>query len=239
MVDLETPEPEVIHRDSELLVVHKPPGIPTTSPDADAPSLIRWVSSRFPSLGLHATSRLDSQVSGLVTFTLTREANHRLLEARRTGTYERVYLGVTAAQVAVDAGDWRWPISIDPSNPKLRKAGAGRGERAATTQYHVAARTEHAALLHLMPATGRTHQLRVHAARAGAPLFGDHAYGGLRRLSLENGTVVTARRVMLHCAKVRFPSPSSPGTLTFEAPARPDMVHVWEALGGSAPQLQP
>lgn len=239
MLEAESAEPEIIHQDEHLLVVHKPPGLPTTAPGAGDRSLVRWLAQRFVDLRPHATSRLDSQVSGLVTFALTAKANRTLLDARRAGAYQRVYLGVTIADVLVESGDWGWPISIDPSNSKLRVAREGRGERSALTRYRVAARSPGATLLRLMPITGRTHQIRVHATRAGSPLFGDHAYGGKRRAVMPNGTVVTARRVMLHCARLSFPSPSGGAQLQFDAPARRDMQTIWNALGGTASDLQP
>ncbi len=192
--------PEIVHRDSDLLIVHKPAGLPTTAPSGDERCLVRWVEQRFPELRAHPTSRLDSQVSGLVTFALNKAANQRLLEARRAGRYERLYLGITLHSLEDDAGDWCWPISIDPRNAKLRIAGPGRGERDARTRFRAHSRAPHGTLLHLTPQTGRTHQLRVHCAEAGAPLFGDHPYGGERRLSLPDGKVVSARRVMLHCS---------------------------------------
>jgi hypothetical protein len=82
----------------------------------------------------------------------------------------------------------------------------------------------------------------VHAAEAGAPLFGDHLYRGERRKVLPGGSVVTARRVMLHCARVSFPSLAGgalPGGALAEAPTRPDMNQVWQALGGAGSDLQP
>jgi 23S rRNA-/tRNA-specific pseudouridylate synthase len=235
----EAGEPEIIHHDADLLVLHKPPGLPTTAPTTNEPSLVRWVSERFPELRAHATSRLDSPVSGLVTFALNREANQHLLDARESGTYERIYLGIAIRDLAEDAGRWDWPISIDPRDPKRRRAGAGRGERQAVTRYEVVARRSAATLLRLMPETGRTHQLRVHAAEAGAPLLGDLPYGGERRVVLRDGAVVTARRVMLHCARVSFPSPSGPERIVLDAAARPDMQRIWQALGGAASDLQP
>jgi 23S rRNA-/tRNA-specific pseudouridylate synthase len=241
--DADESGPEIIHHDERLLIVHKPPGMPTTAPTSTDPCLVRWVRDRFPDLQPHATSRLDSQVSGLVTFTLDGAINRHLLGARRTGTYERVYIGITIRSLSVDQGEWRWPISIDPRNPKRRLAGAGRGEREALTRYEVAARTPSATLVRLRPETGRTHQLRVHAAEAGAPLFGDSMYQGERRTVLPDGSVVTARRVMLHCGRVSFPALSgercSDGErIQFEAPTRPDMNRVWRALGGAPTDLQ-
>ena len=235
--DAQDAEPEIIHHDEQLLVIHKPPGLPTTAPDPAEPCLAHWVRDRFPGLRAHATSRLDSPVSGLVTFALTRDANRNLLEARRAGTYERVYLGITIRELSIDRGEWSWPISIDSRNPKRRVAGPGRGTRDALTRYEVVTRTPSATLLRLRPLTGRTHQLRVHAAEAGAPLFGDHLYEGERRKVLPEGSVVTARRVMLHCAEVSFPSRTG-GRMQLVAPARPDMDRVWHALGGTAADLQ-
>jgi 23S rRNA-/tRNA-specific pseudouridylate synthase len=236
--DLSAPEPEILHHDQHLLIIDKPPGLPTTAPRAADPSLARWVHGRFPELRPHPTSRLDAQVSGLVTFALSRAANRRLLEARQAGAYERVYLGITLGEPEVSGGEWTWPISLDPRNPMLRIAGPGRAQREARTRYEVAARIPYGTLLRLMPRTGRTHQLRAHAARAGLPLFGDHAYKGPRRQTLSDGTVVTARRVMLHCARVSFPWPPG-GPRRFEAPVRPDMKQAWLALGGAASSLDP
>lgn len=243
MPEAEGAGPEIVHHDEHLLVVHKPPGLPTTAPTSSEPCLLRWVRDRFPELQPHATSRLDSQVSGLVTFALTREANQHLLDARRAGTYERVYLGITVCDLPHLEGEWTWPISIDPAKPKRRVAGPGRGERAALTRYERVARTGHGTLLRLRPETGRTHQLRVHAAKAGAPLFGDHVYGGERRHVLPDGAVIAARRVMLHCARVSFPSPSGwksgQERLWLAAPIPADMSGTWLALGGEPSGLQP
>jgi 23S rRNA pseudouridine1911/1915/1917 synthase len=235
LVSVTVSAPEIIHRDADLLIVHKPSGLPTTAPSPDDACLVRWVEEQFPGLHAHPTSRLDSPVSGLVTFALNKAANQRLLDARRSGTYERLYLGVTLHELEAPNGLWTWPISIDPRNAKLRIAGEGKGERDASTRYEVGAHAPHASLLRLEPRSGRTHQLRVHAAKAGAPLFGDHAYGGERRLTLSDGSVVSARRAMLHCARVGFPWKSS--FIRFEAQAPPDMERIWSALGGQRSSL--
>lgn len=226
------PQPEVVHRDEHLLVIDKPPGLPTTAPRRADPSLTRWVEERFSGLSAHATSRLDAPVSGLVTFALNRTANRRLLEARRAGAYERIYLGIALDEPVPPEGEWAWPISLDPRQPSLRVAGPGRGQRDARTRYEIRKRLSTGTLLRLMPHTGRTHQLRVHASRAGAPLFGDHAYQGARRCTLPDGSVVTARRVMLHCARVSFPWAPG-GRRQFDAAGPPDMKRVWLALGGA------
>lgn len=174
-------------------------------------------------------------MSGLVTFALHKRANRRLIEARRSGAYTRRYLGISLRAPEPDTGRWEWPISIDPRSHKRRVAGSGRGERAASTDYAVIARTPASVLLALSPRTGRTHQLRVHAAEAGAPLFGDPTYGGERRFVTEGGRVITARRVMLHCAEVRFPWGADDAR--FRAPVPSDIEEAWTALGGLSLEL--
>jgi 23S rRNA pseudouridine955/2504/2580 synthase/23S rRNA pseudouridine1911/1915/1917 synthase len=98
-----------------------------------------------------------------------------------------------------------------------------------------------AALLLLSPLTGRTHQLRVHAARAGVPLLGDRHYGGPVKVTLPDGRVVRAGRVMLHCARVRLPKiapTAEPERLTLDAPIPADFRAVWLALGGELASLE-
>jgi 23S rRNA-/tRNA-specific pseudouridylate synthase len=101
-------------------------------------------------------------------------------------------------------------------------AGQGEQEKAARSRFLVAERMPLGALLHLFPETGRTHQLRVHALAAGAPLFGDKVYGGPTRATAPDGRVVTARRTMLHCAALRLPNVASGSgeiELTLDPPA--------------------
>ena len=239
MDDPSTSEPTVVHQDEHLLIVHKPPGLPTTSPTPSKVSLSAWVATNLPhGTRAHATSRLDSPVSGLVTFALTKVANTHLLRARAAGAYARVYLGITASPVAFASAEWTWPISIDPANAKRRLATPGKGERDACTRCELLSEAPSGSLLRLTPETGRTHQLRVHASEAKVPLFGDHMYGGPRRVTLTDGRVVTARRAMLHCLSVSFPRVDDDGApLTFRATVDADFADAWRELGGSEEHL--
>ncbi len=228
-----TPDVRVVHRDEQLLVLHKPPGLPTTSPDgrnclvAEA----RRLDPRAPRL--HPSSRLDAEVSGLVTFARTRRATRALLDARASGRYGRLYVGIASATPGPAEGRWEGAIGIDPQDRRRRVvAAAGRPAR---TEYRAAEQApDGACLLELRPHTGRTHQLRVHAAQAGVPLLGDVVYGGPRRVVRPDGRVVTARRVMLHCAALSLPDVArGRGTLELRAELPDDMRAVWTALSGA------
>ena len=232
---------EVVHRDAHLLVVTKPSGLATTAPRRED-CLTRRLEGELGER-LHPTSRLDAEVTGLVTFAITKEAIVALREARAEGRYGRGYLAIAGEAPSPPTGRWTWSIAIDPRDERRRVAldDGERGERVqrAESSYHVRERVPRAAALWLTPRTGRTHQLRVHAARAGCPLLGDVGYGGDKRVVLDDGSVVTARRTMLHCAWLSLPRIGGDGTLDLEAPAPPDMVALWAALGGEGAALGP
>ncbi|GAB4199261.1 MAG: hypothetical protein OHK0013_09240 [Sandaracinaceae bacterium] len=230
----------MIFRDADYLVVDKPTGIPTTSPDGGdcLAARVRALDPRAERC--HPSSRLDAEVSGVVVFARTARGIDALLEARRRGRYSRRYLALASAPpVLAELADeedatWRWSIAIDPRDPRKRRAlepgEHGVREQDAVTRARLLARAPLAVSLLLRPITGRTHQLRVHAARAGLPLLGDVAYGGARRLVCADGAVLACPRVALHCAVVVVPSPD--GALhAFRAPFPEDLAAVARALG--------
>lgn len=225
----------VLFRDAELFVVDKPAGIATTSPDGKRCLAELAVHMNRGAPRVHPTSRLDRDVTGVVIFARTDRAIEALMAARAEGTYRRKYLALLGGALEADAGRWEWPIAIDPSDRKHRVAlDAGqKGERLqeARSRFEVVARASLATRAWLFPETGRTHQLRVHAARAGHPIVGDVAYDGAKRLVLPDGRVVTAHRPMLHCHEVVVPHPVTGETLTITAPVPEDLEKVWSALG--------
>lgn len=230
------PELRVVHRDESFLVVAKPSGIPTTSPNDETTlvSLVQALDPRAPRL--HPSSRLDAEVTGVVIFARTAAATEHLLAARKAGAYERVYFGLAARAPEPDAGEWRGAIAHDPRDARKRRvATQAEGDaQPARTLYRTALQLEHAVLLELRPQTGRTHQLRVHAAHAGVPLLGDRHYGGSQRITLSDGRVLALRRTMLHCRRVTVPAIAGNGVLVFADDPPPDMQALWTNLGGDS-----
>ena len=229
----------IVHRDRHLLVLYKPSGIPTTAPD-NGPSLVQEAERLDPDASrLHPSSRLDAEVSGLVTFARTKRATHALIEARREGAYGRRYLGIALCrpEAAETEGIWGASIGIDPADQRRRLANSGRARKEAETYFRFRSPVESGHLIDLWPMTGRTHQLRVHAAHAGAPLFGDIHYGGERRLTQPNGRVVTASRTMLHCVALNLRH-SVFGELKLCSPPSADFRRCWERLGGESSELE-
>jgi 23S rRNA pseudouridine1911/1915/1917 synthase len=233
-------EPVRVYADSDLLVLYKPAGLPTTSPDGEN-CLASWARAHDPAAPhMHASSRLDAEVTGLVTFARSARAIAALNAARKQGRYLRFYLALVAHAPQPEQGDWRWDIAKDPRNARRRTAlpqGSGRGVLA-HSRYQVLRALPNVTLLGLHPQTGRTHQLRVHATQAGSPLLGDKHYGGLSQVVLSDGRVLRAPRVMLHCARVTLPAIGTAEPLTLTAAVAPDMCLLFEQLGGVAELLQ-
>lgn len=230
----------VVAKDEHLFVVDKPPGLPTTSPDG-GDCLAARVRALDPfAEKCHPSSRLDADVSGIVIFARTSRAIQALLAAREQRRYARRYVALCQAPASgsalaeQDDATFRWSIAIDPRDPRRRLAlepsAGGERAQAAETRAHVLARSTAALSLRLEPVSGRTHQLRVHASRAGVPLLGDAAYGGARRLVSADGSVVSCPRVSLHCAVVVVPGPRG-DLLAFRAELPADLATLASAIG--------
>jgi 23S rRNA pseudouridine1911/1915/1917 synthase len=222
----------VLVAEDGVVAVDKPAGMPTI-PDqgGSAHTLLALLARTLgcPIGELHPTSRLDREVSGVVLFARSREAAERLKQARARGDYFRRYVAIACRAPDPPRGLWNAPIGRD-KDPR-RRAAFGLNAAPAASAYEVVATTEGRALLALEPVTGRTHQLRVHAAHAHAALLGDRAYGGEPRVVLSSGRVEGLRRIALHAGLVIVPRPSG-GTLEVRASVPPELLDLWTALGG-------
>lgn len=217
------------YRSDAFLVMDKRPGEVTAPPTSrPGPTLLDRAREAAPRAKLHhPLTRLDAEVSGAVLFALSRNA----IERAEASPPAKRYLAVAAGAMADDRATWTWPVGAHPRRPALRSCDDGaRDAQPAETRATVIARTEGAALLLLTPVTGRTHQLRLHAARAGLPLFGDTDYGGPSRWTRPDGGVVAIPRVLLHAWRVTLPG----GHPVVEAPPHADLVDAWRAVAGAS-----
>ncbi len=217
----------------------KPAGIPTVPDHAGAAH--SWVASVARELGrdpasLHVTSRLDREVSGVVVFALEAAAAERLKRARDEGAYARRYVALAFAEAGALAEEGSWDAPIGAGKDARHRAAFGADAKASRTRFRVVARLplgEHeVALLAVDPETGRTHQIRVHASHAGAPLLGDRDYGGPLRLTTLNGQVLGLGRIALHAARVMVPGAAG-ASVVAEASIPDELRRVWAELGGA------
>jgi 23S rRNA-/tRNA-specific pseudouridylate synthase len=229
----------ILFRGDGFVAADKPAGIPTLADQGGAAhAFVAGVARalRVKPDVLHATSRLDRGVSGVVVFTTTDAAREAIRRAREEGRYERRYVAIASAAPSGasaghgdGAGVWSAPIGR-AKNPKLRAVN-GRDATNAETRYRVVSTGERHALLALAPITGRTHQLRVHAAHAGAPLLGDRDYGARGAVTLASGEVTKLDRVALHCARVRLRFAAE--TVVVDSPVPEELRALLRKMGGA------
>lgn len=225
--------PRILHQDASWLALDKPSGMLTTGPSS-AQTLVDVARALAPRAAVHhPISRLDAEVTGVVLIALSQASTLAAEAERAKGTYERLYLGLAHPPPAEARGAWTWPVSIDPRRRTLRTTEAGLEPQEARTEHATIAASGGVALVAFKPVTGRTHQIRVHARAAGSPLVGDVTYGGARRVVLDDGTVVGARRVMLHAWRVRVPGRK----WRIESPPPEDFLAVWASAGASVETL--
>jgi 23S rRNA pseudouridine955/2504/2580 synthase len=225
----------VIHRDADVLVLDKPAGLAVQGGTGAGRPLdalldaLRYEAAERPRL----VHRLDRDTSGVLVLGRTARAAAELARAFRTRAVRKLYWAVVVGVPRPPAG------RIDLALAKSR-SGAGPGERVApdaeegkraVTLYRVVDRAgRKAAWLALEPLTGRTHQLRAHAAALGTPILGDGKYGG-RRAFLPGAAM--ARRVHLHARAIRLPRPGG-GFLDLVAPLPAHMAETFGFLGFDA-----
>jgi len=193
----------ILFEDAEALVIDKPAGLPLDRPRAGGESLedhleaLKLGFQRAP-VPVH---RLDRDTSGCLLLARNPRAIKRFATAFEERRVEKVYLGVVANRVEGEEGT----IALSLSKISTAKGGwhmipAKKG-KPAITHWRKLAEHNGLTLIEFRPETGRTHQIRVHAASGlGAPLLGDPVYG----------TGKGAPRTMLHAASISIPREGKP-----------------------------
>jgi len=236
----------IVYEDDELIVIDKPAGL-VVHPAAGNPdmtlvnALIAHCGARLSGIGGVArpgiVHRLDKDTSGLLVAAKTARA-HLELAAQfaahgRDGRLERSYLAVVWGRPTPQKGQISANIGRSPTNRKSF-AVVTSGGKTATTHYHVIRPVGCcASLVACRLETGRTHQIRVHMAHLGHPLFGDPVYG-IRRAGARPGAAVEAAKLLkrqaLHAATLGFHHPVSGRELRFESPLPSDINMLTNTL---------
>jgi 23S rRNA-/tRNA-specific pseudouridylate synthase len=219
-----TQEPRVLGERDGVLALFKPAPLPTIADHRGDRCLLRWACDQVHREDLHTTSRLDVGVSGVVLIACDRAARDRLALAREQHQYRRVYLAI--APSGVTPGTWTWSIGKGKGNRRAALPPGTPGALDARTHATLLASTPRAALLRVEPVSGRTHQIRVHAAAIGHSLVGDGKYGG--KESYLTGGI--SRKLHLHSRRLQIALPDG-GTLDVKAELPPHMAESWQMLG--------
>ena len=240
------PEPlplSIAYEDDDLLVVNKAAGMTVhPAPGATEGTLVNALLHHCGNLsGINGAlrpgivHRLDKETSGLM-LVAKRDAAHRTLAARlQAHQIERRYAALVWGVLRGEGGRIEAPIGRHPKNRK--KMAVVADGRAATTNFKVVEHCPFTTLVECQLETGRTHQIRVHLAHTGHPVFGDPVYGGrdqARGIRPEyrrqaNWMLSLIKRQALHAKKLRFAHPTTGEMMDFTAPLPEDLQAVLEA----------
>ncbi len=223
----------VLYRDDDMIVIDKPAGLAVqggtgTHKHLDAMlDVLTFDTDERPRL----VHRLDRDTSGVLVLARSRAAAQALTRAFRARETRKIYLCVTVRVPRPRRGkiDLALGKTGGPGHEKMT-GDAEEASRAVTLYDVMDAAGQRAALVTLMPLTGRTHQLRAHMAAIGTPILGDGKYGGreafISGLGLE-------KQLHLHAWRLEIPKPSG-GVLAVAAPLSAHMKAAIEAFGFDA-----
>ena len=217
---------DVLFEDADLLAVSKPGGLPTVPGGGFLEhTLLHQVRRDWP--GASPLHRLGRGTSGLVLFSLAREAGAALLRDWRGGRVQKVYRALGAGVAGQDEYDLTTPIGPVP-HPRLGEVfAASEAGKPSRSRARVLERREDTTLLEVEIFTGRPHQIRIHLAAAGLPLAGDPLYlpGGLPRQDALPGDL----GYLLHAHTLTLTHPRSGVSLRLLAPAPPELSRKTES----------
>jgi 23S rRNA pseudouridine955/2504/2580 synthase len=230
----------ILHEDRDVLVINKPHGLAVqggsgtkrhvdgmlasfAGPDGERPRLVH---------------RLDRDTSGVLILAKNRKAAADLGAVFRTRSARKIYWALVKGVPSPKQGRISLFLSkqMGPDGERVEVRQHGdEGSVHSVTYYSVVDRAANAiSWLSLKPVTGRTHQLRAHAAHIGHPIVGDPKYGeGFAELPAG-----LARKLHLHARRITLPHPRG-GTLDVTAPLPPHMLASFELLGFDASAYDP
>ena len=216
----------VIFEDRDFLAIDKPAGIASHGGSGVAFGAIELMRAARPNEHLELAHRLDRDTSGVLVFARSRRGLAGLQELIRTGQTTKQYLCLLTGKLQ--------RVKFDVNAP-LRKSTLAGGERMvrvdsdgkpALTFFREIERLRDASLVEATLATGRTHQIRVHAAHAGHPLAGDPKYG--EREANKRFRALGLKRMFLHAARFEFELDER--AYSFSAPLPDDLRAVLDRL---------
>lgn len=244
------PEPiplQVLYEDEHLAVVNKPRGIVThPAPGAERGTLVNAALARFDKLSTIGAPerpgivhRLDKDTTGLILIALTDTAHHALSEQIQQRLAERRYLALVWGLPRFERALVDAPIGRSESDRTRMSVKAllhNPSARPAVTEFELRENLLVCALLEARLHTGRTHQVRVHAAYAGHPVVGDPVYGAGRAATQYGWKKADARALQelidrmggqaLHAYSLRFMHPITQQEMHLTCEPPEDMLTI-------------
>lgn len=212
---------DIIYEDNDMLVINKPLGMPThPSQGHRLDTLANAVMYRYrnESFTFRAITRLDGDTTGVVIIARNAIAAQRLTSSLQKGEIKKEYAAVIQGVPPRKSGTIDAPISR--SADSIIKRQIHPEGKSAKTHYELDfTRSDGSfSLMRAFPITGRTHQIRLHFAHEGMPIYGDFLYG----------TPIEGVRAHLHCKTLTLPHPMTKEVLVLTASLPQDIKEIMQ-----------
>lgn len=174
-------EGAIVYRDNDIAIAYKPARLSSMPAKEQRHFSLKRSLEKILAVTIHMPSRLDVSAQGLVVVSISPRAHGPLQQAFENRRVTKRYLCASAGACSWDSKIERGLIGRDPHHPVLRVSPANDGQTAETIFTNLGVGKSSACeitILCAQPVTGRTHQIRVHAAANELPLLGDRFYGG-------------------------------------------------------------
>ncbi len=218
---------DIVYEDEYLLIVNKPSGL-VVHPAAGhfEHTLVNALLYHFPlnskkTIRPGIVHRIDKDTSGLMVVAKDDKTHELLVEMMKKKEVERTYLAICHGVISHDTGTIDAPIGRDPKN-RQKMAVTKENSKNAVTHFKVIKRLNQATLVECRLETGRTHQIRVHFAYIGYPLYNDPLYG--------NSKKVTSFGQMLHSTKIKFVHPITKQLIEKKVDPPVEFLHLVQEL---------
>ncbi len=230
-----------LHEDADVLVLDKPMGLAVQG----GSGTVRHVDGMLEALQApggqrpRLVHRLDKDTAGCLLVAKTRFAAAALAKTFRSRSARKIYWALVAGVPKPRQGRISTFLAKEELERESRMRIARHGEEGAShaVTYYAVVETaaRQLAWLSLKPVTGRTHQLRAHAAHIGHPIVGDPKYFSRKNWDLPGGM---QNRLHLLARRIVVPHPRG-GTIDVTAPLPPHMAQSWNLLGFDVTRYDP
>ena len=220
-------EDRILFVDGEAIVIDKPEGLPVDPPRAGGDSVEARIHElmlgfKRPPVAMH---RLDRDTSGCLLFARNPRARAHFQQAFEQGLVAKSYLAVLDGVVEGEEGLIEMPVAKISSAKGGWRMVADKGGKAAATRWRKIEEADGQTLVEFKPLSGRTHQIRVHAARGlGAAIVGDPVYSLPDDAEL-GGMTLPDSGMLLHAWRIVVPRPPK-DSIDVTAPV-PDRFGRW------------